>query len=594
MPDLCRDLRRAPRLAGPRRRGRSGHPHRPEHPYPAQITVRWDEAPEGQGPTGHAIRSGFSQVVADIAEDSRFAPWRSYAETCDFRSSVAFPLTSRGRTFGALNLYSDQPGFFTPELTDTFQALAHQAAAALENARLYDDALRRLRRLQALRTIDLAITATLKPHHPIGVLLDTLLAEVTAQLEVDAADVLLYDQKAAALVYAAGYGFQSQAIEHFYLRLDEGYAGRAALERRAIGIGDLTQVQDFVRVSLVQEEGFVAYYAAPLIAKGQVLGVLETFHRGAHSTNGEWLEFLEALAGQVAIAIENVRLYQELEAYAAELERRVAERTVELSQREAALEAANEELRRAHEELSQALAQERELNELKTRFISLVSHEFRTPLTTILSSAELLEHYGARWPDERKLTHLQRIEEAVRRMTALVDDVLTLGRTEAGRLTYEPRPLDLVGFCRELVDEFQLGMGAQHRLVLELVSSESEQEGTMPVVMDPQLVRHILANLLSNAIKYSPIGSQVRLTVRMAGEQAIFQVTDEGIGIPAADLPRLFEPFHRAGNVGATSGTGLGLSIVKRMVELCGGTIGVASEEGHGSTFTVALPAHSS
>ncbi len=177
-------------------------------------------------------------------------------------------------------------------------------------------------------------------------------------------------------------------------------------------------------------------------------------------------------------------------------------------------------------------------------------------------------------------------------MTALVDDVLTLGWAEAGRLTYEPQPMDLAGFCRELIDEFQLGIGAQHRLVLELV--RSEQKETMPVVMDPQILHHILANLLSNAIKYSPIGSQVRLTVRMAGEQAIFQVADEGIGIPAADLPRLFEPFHRAGNVGVTLGTGLGLSIVKRMVELCGGTTEVASEEGRGSTFTVALPAHSS
>ncbi len=304
-----------------------------DHPYPRAITVRWDETAEGQGPTGRAIRSGFPQVIADISEDPRFVPWRSHTETYDFRSSMAFPLTSRGRIFGALNLYSDRPGFFTPELMDTFQALAHQAAAALENTRLYDDALRRLRRLQALRNIDLAITGTLQPHHTIGAL-----------LEVDAADVLLYDQEAAALVYAAGRGFQGQAIEHTRLRLGEGYAGRAALERRTLSIGDLTQVQDFVRVSLLREEGFATYYVTPLIAKGQVLGVLETFHRGPRPTDGEWLEFLETLAGQIAMAIENVRLYQELEAYAAELEHRVAERTAELSHREAALAAANEEL----------------------------------------------------------------------------------------------------------------------------------------------------------------------------------------------------------------------------------------------------------
>ncbi len=393
--------------------------------------------------------------------------------------------------------------------------------------------------------------------------------------------MLLYNPHTQELEHAASRGFQGGAIERVRLRLGEGYAGRAALERRPLGVGDLAQARDFKRAHLLQEEGFVAYYAAPLIARGRVLGVLETFHRTPRDFDGEWLEFLGALAGQTALALENAGLYAELQKYTAELERRVAERTAEL-------QAANEQLRQAHEEVSRALERERELNELKTRFVSMVSHEFRTPLTAILSSAELLEHYSFRWPEEKKLTHLQRIRDTVQRMMKLLDDVLVVSRSEAGRLAFKPQPLDLIPFCRDLVEEFQLEMGAQHRLILDLTGLKDPE--SLPAVMDEQLLHHILRNLLSNAIKYSPAGSEVRLALWRQGERVVFEVEDHGIGIPAADQARLFEPFHRAGNVGSTPGTGLGLHIVKRAVDLHGGAIAVQSEVDKGTVVTVELP----
>ena len=552
-----------------------------DHPYPREITVRWDDTPLAQGPTGRAIRRGFPEVVGDVSADPRFVSWRPIAEKYGFRSSAAFPLISRGRTFGALNLYSDQPGFFTPELLDTFQALANQAAAALENVRLYQETLRRAQQLQVLSDIDRVVIAGMSPRASIGTLFDALVQGVVSSTQVDAAALLLLDPSDSTLEYTAGYGFRGTAVQETRLRLGEGYAGRAALERRVFGVNDIGREGGFKRFRLLEEEGFVAYHAVPLIARDRVLGVLETFSRRPLPANGEWLAFLEALASQVSLGLDNIYMYRELQGYAAELESRVAQRTAELS-------AANEELRRAHEEVSRALAHERELNELKTRFISIVSHEFRTPLTTILSSAELLEYYGARWPEDKKLLHLRRIAETVQRMTALLDDVLIISRTEAGRLAYQPQPLDLVPWCRNLVEEFQLGMGAGHRLVLEWAGPGEPER--VPAVMDGQLLHHILSNLLSNAIKYSPAGSEVRLAVEPAGEQVVFRVEDHGIGIPAADLPHLFEPFHRASNVSHISGTGLGLNIVKRMVDLCGGRISVASEEGRGSTFTVELP----
>lgn len=280
-----------------------------DHPYPRQITVRWDETPEGQGPTGRAIRSGAPEICQDIFSDPRFAAWRPIAERYGFRSSMAFPLISRGHTFGALNLYGGGPDFFTPELVDTFQALTHQAAAALENARLFAEASRRLKQVQALRNIDMAITASLDPRVTLRVLLD----EVTAQLGVDAAAVLLLDPHTLTLEYSAGRGFRTRAIEGTRLRLGEGYAGRAALERRVLALDDLPEAEDFLRSRLVREEGFQAYYVAPMVAKGRVLGVLETFHRTPLDGNREWVEMLEALAGQAAIAVENARLFDDLE-----------------------------------------------------------------------------------------------------------------------------------------------------------------------------------------------------------------------------------------------------------------------------------------
>lgn len=450
----------------------------PDHPYPAQIRVRWDETPEGQGPTGNAIRTGFPQVSAAFGADASTRLWAEIASGYGFQCSAALPLISRGHTIGALNVYSDVPAFFTPERVDMFQAFAHQAAAALENARLlremeqrlqeleaisavsrelrvvqstdeavlkllrgarravgaeaglvglysrrtgrlsvaaaegflapnlgraleveggiagtvadtrqpyateayalepgrwgelegaeaigpaafvplqsedsllgilmvargcgaevrpfsaaemrllvslgeiggntlrrlelYTDAVRRLKHVQALRNIDMAITSSLDLRVTLHVLLD----ETISQLGVDAADVLLLNPHTQMLEFAAGRGFRTRAVESSRLRLGEGYAGRAALQRRIVRGEDSGETDDFVRARLLQEEQFVAYHAAPLVAKGRVLGVLEVFHRTPPALYEEWEELLEGLAEQAAIAVDNARLFSDLE-----------------------------------------------------------------------------------------------------------------------------------------------------------------------------------------------------------------------------------------------------------------------------------------
>ncbi|WP_193197676.1 PAS domain S-box protein [Nostoc sp. MG11] len=236
------------------------------------------------------------------------------------------------------------------------------------------------------------------------------------------------------------------------------------------------------------------------------------------------------------------------------------------------------------QELRVALEKEKELSELKSRFVSMTSHEFRTPLSTILSSCELLEHYRQKWTQEKQLTHLHRIQSAVKRMTEMLNDVLVIGKAEAGKLEFRPASLDLVEYCRQLVEEVQLNQSNQHIIFF------TSQYESIPCCMDEKLLGHILSNLLSNAIKYSPIGSTVKFTLTCEDMRAVFAIQDQGIGIPEEDLPRLFESFHRARNVGNILGTGLGLAIVKKCVDIHQGKITVTSKLGFTTTFIVTLP----
>ncbi|MES2585042.1 MAG: ATP-binding protein [Pseudomonadota bacterium] len=244
--------------------------------------------------------------------------------------------------------------------------------------------------------------------------------------------------------------------------------------------------------------------------------------------------------------------------------------------------------RQAEEDIKVSLEKQKELNQLKSRFVSMASHEFRTPLATILSSTDLLAHYYERLPATERSELFGSIALAVKRMTKMLEDILVIGKDEEERMECKPMPMALGGFCEALVQEqrSELTSAGPLRHTLELtIRGEGLQAS-----FDEKLMRHIFGNLLSNAIKYSPGGGAVTFDVH-GGEQVFtFQVRDQGIGIPEADLPRLFETFHRAANVGNIVGTGLGLAIVKRSVDLHGGTLSVSSALGEGTLFTVCLP----
>ncbi|AYQ28822.1 MULTISPECIES: ATP-binding protein [unclassified Polaromonas] len=259
---------------------------------------------------------------------------------------------------------------------------------------------------------------------------------------------------------------------------------------------------------------------------------------------------------------------------------------IEWSKREATLIFVVDATARLQAELTQrqTLQRQTELNDMKSRFISVASHEFRTPLAFILSSAELLKHYGDRLPEPEKAEVINTIETGVQRMTQMLDRVLLLGKVEAQMLEFKPEQINLQTLCQNLVEDARI----QHSQTGCELALEFEARPAVGL-FDEKLLRHIFGNLLSNAIKYSPQGGKVLFRVSSLDGRVAFEVADQGIGIPAEELPHLFEWFHRASNVGEIQGTGLGLAIVKNSIDLHGGHIEVASTVGQGTRFTVRI-----
>lgn len=239
----------------------------------------------------------------------------------------------------------------------------------------------------------------------------------------------------------------------------------------------------------------------------------------------------------------------------------------------------------AESELRQALEQAKRLSELRERFVSMLCHQFRTPLNVVSFSADLLRRHIHQWSEEKNRSYLDLIQAAVQQISELLEEILLYGKAESAKLKCEPRVLYLDKFCRDIVAQVQLASGNQ-----KLINFVSQGNCTT-AYLDPKLLQHILTNLLSNAAKYSPDSSTVAFELQCQSGEVIFQIKDTGIGIPLVDQQQIFEPFYRGSNIDSIPGTGLGLSIVQTLVDLHGGEIAVESEVGVGTTFTVKLPA---
>ncbi len=242
--------------------------------------------------------------------------------------------------------------------------------------------------------------------------------------------------------------------------------------------------------------------------------------------------------------------------------------------------------KKTEEKIRESLEKEVELNDLKSRFVSTISHEFRTPLTSILASAELLQRYNAKWTEDKKLETLKRIVNSVLNMNEMINDVLMLNRAETGKLIFNPQNTDLRKVAETVLLEIQPAVTPSHQIVTEFGED-------ITGLMDEKLMHHILNNLLSNALKYSPKGGNILFLLRKESGLLEISIKDEGIGIPESDKEKLFQPFFRGRNIENISGTGLGLSILQQAVQLHNGRIEFESIQNQGTTFRIFLPMES-
>lgn len=306
-----------------------------------------------------------------------------------------------------------------------------------------------------------------------------------------------------------------------------------------------------------------------------------------HSSEEGWSEIQKALIGGLAnsesVSVEHQLRRKDGQELWVLLEGRAVDRADPVKGAIIALHDISAR-KRAEAEVFAALQREKELNEMKSRFVSLASHEFRTPLSTILSSSEILQHYSESLEPKEKIEQLTMIQDSVKRMTQMINDVLVIGKKESGILRFNPSEGDLRAICERIIWELNAINAGKRPIEFDY------QHPRQTFQLDEVLLRHVFVNLLTNALKYSDAGRPVRLAVSQRDGQIAVEITDKGIGIPEADLPDLFTSFHRCSNVGERPGTGLGLSIVKAAAELHRGRLEVQSRLGEGTRFTVLLP----
>ena len=278
------------------------------------------------------------------------------------------------------------------------------------------------------------------------------------------------------------------------------------------------------------------------------------------------------------------RSEEQLLMYAAELEKKVEARTQALNNTIVKLEGEVRERKKAEEEVRKAFEKERELNELKSKFVSIASHEFRTPLSAVLSSASLINQYKDKGEVEKVGKHVNRIKSSVNHLTSILNDFLSLGKLEEGKIEINKEPVNVKDFLKEVNEELSETLKPGQEIELRYITEISE------INSDVRILRNILFNLITNASKYSDEGKKIKVDCAQEDNMITFHVRDEGIGIPEEDFKHMFQRFFRASNAGNVQGTGLGLNIVKRYADLLQGSINFTSSYGEGSTFSISIP----
>jgi len=492
----------------------------------------------GEGVIGRIIETKTAEYIPDVREEPRWLN-KHLASALDLVSFAGVPIVMGDRVLGVLTIMTDRVREFSREEKDLANVFADQAAVTIENARLFEETRRNLERVRALREIDQAITSTLD----LCTVLEVLLEKIDLLLPYSTVTIRLFNKESGLLEPV-----DCRNLNEAEWKTEEWRGGRCipnvVFETKSPVIIHNVQTDPRCRdIGFFRRHGLVSYLGVPLIVKDEILGVVSFYTKKEHEFSNEEVEFLSTFAGQVAVAIHNAQLYQELV----------------------------------------------KSNKVKDEFLSVMSHELRTPMSVVMGYAEMVRDgmLGKIQPEQEKA--LDKIMSRARDQLALINSILQATYLETGEVKVESHEFSLVYFLDDLRSHYQIPLGKGLSLYWDYPSD-------LPMVKaDSGKLKCILQSLIDNAIKFTEKG-WIKISARcLDSKLAEFRVADTGIGIEEEFLPVMFQKFRQAdgSQTRAYGGVGLGLYIVKKLTEVLGGKVEVESELGKGSTFTVTIPCES-
>jgi GAF domain-containing protein len=512
-------------------------------------------APERGSAIGRALLEGKIIHIPDVEADPEYT-WSEGQKLGNYRAVLAVPMLREGIVIGVLSLTHSEVRPFTDKQIELAMTFADQAAIAIENVRLFDEVQARTEELSESLRQQTATADVLKvisrSTFDLKSVLQTLVESAGRLCGADYATITR--QKDGVLFFAEAYGYSSEFIEYVKaMPVERGRGtatGRALLEGRVIHIADVLADPDYTWDEAQRLGGYRTVLGVPMLREGTPIGVLTLTRSEARPFTEKHIELVSTFADQAAIAIENVRLFEEIQ------------------------------------DKSRQLA---EASERKSQFLASMSHELRTPLNAIIGLTEMMVSNAARFGTEKALEPLRRVNAAGNHLLGLINEVLDLSKIEAGKLELNPEPVNLARLIDEVIGTAgQLAEKNQNRLIVEA------QENVGALTADSMRLKQILLNLLSNACKFTKEG-EVALRVRKVADGRDWvelAVADTGIGLTAEQQAKLFQEFTQADSLTARryGGTGLGLALSRKLARMMGGDVTVASEMGKGSVFTVRLP----